>query len=93
MNAFPLLNSPYPILGLFIPFILAAIVWTIVLKGFSLWFSARAGQKAWFIVLLIVNTLGILEIIYLIWFRPKSDELTTKAENAPLHTSSTGSEA
>jgi hypothetical protein len=54
----------------FLPLIIAAAVWTILLKGFALWYAARAEQKWWFIALLIINTLGILEIIYLIWFRP-----------------------
>lgn len=62
------------LLALMIPFVLAAIVWTILLKGFSLWYAARGGQKWWFIVLLVVNTLGILEIVYLIWFRPATPE-------------------
>ncbi len=58
--------------SIFIPLILVAVVWTIVLKGYSLWCAARGGQKKWFIVLLIINTFGILEIVYLIWFRPKN---------------------
>ena len=40
-------------------------------KGFALWYAARGSQKWWFIALLIVNTVGILEIIYLLFFRPK----------------------
>ncbi len=63
-----------------------AILWTIILKGFALWFSARGGQKWWFIVLLLVNTVGILEIAYLIWFRPKSFEL--EIEETPAQGSS-----
>jgi len=41
------------------------IIWTIPWKGWALWRSARLGHKWWFIVLLVVNTVGILEIIYL----------------------------
>ena len=65
-----------------IPLIFLAAVWTAVLKGFALWHAARAGQTWWFVALLVVNTLGILEIIYLIWFRPKSNSAT------PAHPSS-----
>lgn len=43
-----------------------AIIWTLVWKGLALWRSARLGQRKWFIALLVVNTLGILEIIYLL---------------------------
>ena len=47
-------------------FILIVIIvaWSLAWKGLALWKAARRGSKAWFIVLLIVNTLGILEILY-----------------------------
>lgn len=38
----------------------------LVLKGFALWKSAKKDQSAWFIALLIVNSLGILPGIYLL---------------------------
>lgn len=49
-----------------------AVIWTLIWKGFALWHSARNTQRAWFVVMLIVNTLGILEIIYLLFFRKKA---------------------
>lgn len=57
---------------IFIPLIFAVVLWTVVLKGYALWVAARGGQKKWFVALLVVNTFGILEIVYLIWFRPKN---------------------
>lgn len=39
----------------------------IILKGYSLWFAAKRGEKWWFIILLVVNTIGILELVYLTW--------------------------
>lgn len=59
-----------------VPFLLLAALWTVVLKGFALWYAARAHQKWWFIALLVINTLGVLEIIYLIWFRQKNNTHT-----------------
>ena len=53
-------------------FILAAI-WTIPWKGVALWRAARNKSIAWFVVLLIINTLGILEIIYIFAFSKKTD--------------------
>jgi len=70
----------------FLPLLAAAILWTIILKGYSLWYAARGSQKWWFIALLIINTLGILEIVYLIWFRPKSSSIAK--ESTPVHHSS-----
>jgi len=49
----------------FLLFVVLLAVWTIPWKGYALWLSARNGHKWWFIALLIVNTLAILEIIYI----------------------------
>ncbi len=62
-----------PIGNMFFPLWLLAIVmlWSIVWKGMAFWASARGKQTVWFIVMLVVNTLGILEIVYLLFFQPK----------------------
>lgn len=49
--------------------ILLIIVWSITIKGITLWSAARRGQLAWFIALLLVNTAGILEVVYLVLMR------------------------
>lgn len=41
------------------------LIWSFFWKGLALWHSARRGQGWWFVILLFVNTLGLLEIIYL----------------------------
>lgn len=51
--------------------IILLAVWTLAWKGFALWRSAELRQKYWFIALLIVNTLGILEIIYIFFVARK----------------------
>lgn len=50
---------------------LALFVWVMAWKGLALWKAAREKQKWWFIALLVVNTLGILEILYIYIFSPK----------------------
>ena len=47
-------------------FVLA--LWTIPWKGWALWKAAKNDDKPWFIVLLLVNTLAILEIFYIFIF-------------------------
>lgn len=47
------------------------IIWSAIWKLTALWKSARNKQLAWFIVLAIVNTAGILPIIYIVWFQKK----------------------
>ncbi len=41
------------------------VILSIIIKGFALYHSARHEEKLWFIALLFINTLGILEIAYL----------------------------
>ena len=60
--------SPAVFWGLLVIGIIFAI-WvaiSIVLKVYALWTSARRGEKWWFIALLVVNTMGILELFYLL---------------------------
>jgi len=45
--------------------IIFLVLWTLFWKGLALWHSARKGQPWWFAIMLAVNTIGILEIIYL----------------------------
>ncbi|MFO8088155.1 MAG: DUF5652 family protein [Bacteroidales bacterium] len=40
-------------------------VWDTIWKLVSMYQAARADQKGWYIVLAVLNTLGILPIIYL----------------------------
>ena len=51
---------------------LLVVAWSLVWKGMALWHAAREGHKGWFVVLLVVNTVGILEILYLYVFSKKS---------------------
>jgi len=48
------------------------IISIFILKGLALWKSAEREQKAWFIVLLVINTFGILELVYLFFVAPRT---------------------
>ena len=48
--------------------LLLILAWTIPWKGVALWKAARQSDQKWFIVLLVVNTLAILEILYIFFF-------------------------
>lgn len=47
-------------------------VWAIPWKIYAVWIAAKRNQKKWFVLLLIVNTLAILEIIYVFKIAKKS---------------------
>ncbi len=57
--------------ALFIFLFIILMLWSFIWKGLALWKSARLGNKAWFIALLIINSAGILEILYLFLFSKK----------------------
>lgn len=62
-----LLSNPW------IAFALAVLaIWVIVWKGTALWKASQKGELAWFIILLVLNTLGILEILYIFWLNKYS---------------------
>ncbi len=47
------------------------VVWTLFWKGYSLWIASKNDSKKWFITLLIFNTVGILEIIFIFFVAKK----------------------
>ncbi|MDI3540155.1 MAG: hypothetical protein PWP14_887 [Methanolobus sp.] len=55
--------------GGFLALILILALWELVWKGIALWKAARNEQKYWFIAMLILNTAGILPILYIFFFQ------------------------
>jgi len=51
--------------------IIILAVWSAAWKGFALYRAGANRSPAWFVCLLIFNTLGILEILYLFVFSKK----------------------
>jgi heme A synthase len=54
--------------------LLVLAIWVIVWKGIALWKAARNNSNIWFILLLALNTVGILEIIYIFFFSNKKEK-------------------
>jgi hypothetical protein len=46
-------------------------VWSLVAKGIALWRAAHLKQRNWFVAILVLNTVGILELFYLFRFATK----------------------
>jgi len=60
------------------PILLLIVVWTLPWKGVALWKAARNHQAGWFIALLLLNTLAILEITYIFYFsKPRQPKQTS----------------
>ncbi len=45
--------------------LLVMALWSLPWKGYALWHASRLNHKKWFIAILILNTLAILEIFYI----------------------------
>jgi len=60
------------------PYLIVIALVDLVLRGITLWRSAKASQKYWFIALLVVNSLGLLPLAYLIINRQKPAAVSTQ---------------
>ena len=49
------------------------VLWSLAWKAWALWLAARRGEKIWFGALLVINTLGLLDIFYIFFIAKKSD--------------------
>ncbi|MDO8561653.1 MAG: DUF5652 family protein [bacterium] len=59
-----------------LPIVLLFVLWSIFWKGVALWHAAKRDEKGWFVALLVINTFGILEILYIFFIaKIKSSEL------------------
>lgn len=59
------------------------IAWIMTWKGLALWKAGRLSHKIWFIILLVANTLGLLEIIYLL-FVARKYSVTSETESETI---------
>lgn len=64
MNPFSLPEVPLIVIVL-------TTIWTLFWKGYALWTAVKNNHKGWFVAVLILNTFGILDIIYLFWIAKK----------------------
>ena len=53
-------------------------IWTIPWKGYAMWKAARLNKPYWFWALLLINTLGALEITYIFFISKQQQEKMKK---------------
>lgn len=51
------------------------LVWSVLWKGIALWTAAKRSDKVWFIVFMVIQSGGLLELFYLLFV---SNSLPTK---------------
>jgi hypothetical protein len=54
-----------------LPWLIPLIIWDVVWKLIAMWKAARNHHIVWFILLAVLNTVGILPIIYILIYRGK----------------------
>ena len=75
------LNNP-ELSGGAIATLVILMVWSLIWKGIALWKSSRLSHKKWFVALLVINTVGILEILYIFFIANKYSVETIDTETA-----------
>ncbi|MBI2278487.1 MAG: hypothetical protein HYU81_00220 [Candidatus Brennerbacteria bacterium] len=52
------------------------ILWSLPWKGMALWKAAARRHTGWFVALLLINTVGLLDIVYLYFIseRPRKSQ-------------------
>jgi hypothetical protein len=59
-----------------IPVIIVVAIWDTVWKLIAMWKAAQNKHLAWFICIFLINTIGILPIIYILLNKEKPDSAT-----------------
>lgn len=67
--------------NIYVPLMIGLSLWGVVWKGLALWKAAAIKRsKVWFVLLLVVvNTVGILEILYFFVFSSEKFEKIVKS--------------
>ncbi len=64
------------------PFFYLLLLADLVLRGIALYKSARKEQKIWFVALLVINSMGLLPLIYLLLEKKSQAPKKTVAKKA-----------
>lgn len=76
------LNDIAAQLGVSLWLLVVIFIWSSVWKFLALWKSARKEQVGWFVVFALINTIGILEILYIYIFSEKPEKTQEKKKAA-----------
>jgi len=63
------------------PLLLVIVIWSIPWTFSAMWKAAQNGHKVWYIALLIINTAGVLPMLYIFYFSKNKNPFNKKKEN------------
>lgn len=78
MDAIPWLSGT-----LYTVVMILLVAWSFIWKGIALWKAARRDRIWWYIVMLVINTAGLLPIIYIFAVAPNQPEIDEIAPSTP----------
>ncbi|MBU1245425.1 MAG: hypothetical protein KKH88_04770 [Nanoarchaeota archaeon] len=55
----------------FLPLFIILIIWSTIWKGIALWKAGKNHNLVWFVFIFVLNTAGILPLIYVLFFSKK----------------------
>lgn len=64
--------------------IVVLALWELFWKGVALWRAAHQNQRSWFIALLLINSAGVLPIIYMLMTNFRTDAAEEKYLQTPI---------
>ena len=44
------------------------VIWSLAWMGIAMWMAARKNHMIWYVIFLLIHTIGILEILYIFVF-------------------------
>jgi hypothetical protein len=59
-------------------FLIPVTLWSLFWMGWALWRAAKDDSKVWYVILLLVHTMGILDIIYIFLVSKKAQSKSRK---------------
>jgi hypothetical protein len=65
---FDYVNQVMNLNGIYLVLFVIMLIWSAVWKYIALWKAGRNNHLVWFIIFALVNTVGILEILYIFVF-------------------------
>ena len=69
-------------IGVSVPILFTILIWSLIWKAIAMWKSARNTHLVWFIIFLLIQTVGILEILYLFVFSKMSFNTKPKKQTS-----------
>ncbi|MEK6757962.1 MAG: DUF5652 family protein [Nanoarchaeota archaeon] len=67
-------------LGIPLILLIVIIIWEVVWKLIAMWKAAKNNSSIWFVVLAVVNSVGILPILYIFLFSKVSKDIHKSAK-------------